>query len=48
VQVLDVLIALLKPKQSNDRMNGQEGMQQQQSQGELDSSIKEAAVQVTL
>lgn len=46
MQVLDVLIALLKPKQSNDRMNGQEGMQQQQSQ-ELDSSIKEAAVQVT-
>ncbi|BDA44664.1 Serine/threonine-protein phosphatase 6 regulatory subunit at N-terminal half [Coccomyxa sp. Obi] len=45
VQVLDVLIALLKPRQGNERLNGQESAHQSEASEQLDLSIKQAAVQ---
>ncbi len=46
MQVLDVLIALLKPRQGNERLNGQESAHQSEASEQLDLSIKQAAVQV--
>lgn len=48
LQVLDVLIALLKPRQGNERLNGQESAHQSEASEQLDLSIKQAAVQVKL
>ena len=47
-QVLDVLIALLKPRQGNERLNGQESAHLSEASMQLDISIKQAAVQVKL
>lgn len=46
VQVLDVLIALLKPRLATERWTRQDGTQHVDASQELDSSIKQVAVQV--